>query len=53
MVKFLLIDLHADTLPLRLSNSAYGDEPVPRANTLIIHMEKGIRAYRAGGAGAQ
>ena len=53
MVKFLLIDLHADTFPLRLSSSAYGDEPVPRTNTLVIDMEKGIRAYRAGGAGAQ
>ena len=53
MVKFLLIDLHADTLPLRLSNSAYGDEPVPYSNTLVIDMEKGIGAYRAGGTGAQ
>lgn len=53
MVKFLLLDLHADTLPLRVSSSEYGDEPVPRTNTLVIDMEKGIRAYRAGGAGAQ
>ena len=54
MVKFLLIDLHADTLPLRVSNFGYyGDKPVPHTNTLVIDMEKGIHAYRAGGAGAQ
>ena len=53
MVKFLLIDLHADTLPLRLSNSEYGDKPVPPTNTLVIDMERGVRAYRAGGTGAQ
>ena len=53
IVKFLLIDLHADTLPLRLSNSEYGDKSVPRTNTLVIDMERGVRAYRAGGTGAQ
>ena len=55
MVKFLLIDLHADTLLLRLSNSEYGDndKPVPRTNTLVIDMERGVRAYRTGGTGAQ
>ena len=59
MVKFLLIDLHADTLPLRLSNSEYGNKPVPRTNTLVIDMmetgteqdEDGVPGFEALGTG--
>ena len=46
MVKFVLIDMSANTLPLRFSNSANGDNYVPNANTLVIDMEKGVRIYQ-------
>ncbi len=46
MVKFVLIDMSADTLPLRISNSAHGDNYVPHTNTLVVDMEKGVRIYR-------
>ena len=45
MVKFVLVDISADTLPLRISNSAHDDNYIPRANTLIVDMEKGVRLY--------
>ena len=45
MVKFVLIDMSADTLPLRISSSAHDDNYIPRANTVVVDMEKGARIY--------
>ena len=47
MVKFVLIDMSADTLPLRISNSHPRDDNyVLHGNTLIVDMKKGVRIYR-------